>query len=598
MAAKMTTPTGWLRASAVAFALSLTAASADTTATKANERARQQPRVLSGGQQRTAPAAREADAGRLRILGGGRVDEGAARRLGGAPVNLGQRSEANPFSNRRLGGGVLSGGGALGGVNLGREPAGVLGGTRVGPIGQPGQVLGGRNLPGTLRNGGVLGQPGTTITNHGGVLRQPGTTITSPGITSPGITNPGGALGSNPAFTGRVLTGGAPTPGGVLGGNRARPGQEASVRADGNPAVREGPPQVQKPAPQAQKSAPQAQTSRSRAGSALSGRTSQERPAPRQNSAGSVLGGRQRSSNSVTPPTGGVQHSPPLRPSSPARPQPTPGGGLTRDPLVDPGRAIGGDRRNPGLSIGNGNRPGPGRVVGGGDRRDDGLRPDRRSRVGIVLGHGDRKPRFQLRSPRIWVPKVYYPHYRFYPSPVYVTTPIYSWVYSYYIGVPTYIEPTRVIVLNNYQRERVVFADDDVEYYYLTPTSKTSLEEAKDNIRQAWKLGDVDLLLKHLRSDRKVHVFLRGKYSYSVEAEDYRDMTKDALQAIETIGFEWVRTRKRSDTEYVCAARHEFRDKDGDTRSVYASYTLEKFHGNWWVTEVGTAEELTDPIHE
>jgi hypothetical protein len=224
------------------------------------------------------------------------------------------------------------------------------------------------------------------------------------------------------------------------------------------------------------------------------------------------------------------------------------------------------------------------------------MRPVDIGPVGRALGHGDRRPTFHFptRNPRIYVDNVYYRHYCPDPGPFYGSSVVFPSLYTFYVGVPTYIYSQDVVVVDRRSPRVVEIDDDDVDYYYLSPSSKGSLKDAQEDLRQAWVLGDVDLILKHLRSDRKVDVFLRGKYSYSIEAEDYRDMTKDALETIRTVSFEWVRSDRRSDTEVALMARHTFEDKDGERRSVYVSYTLEKYHGSWWVTEVGSAQSVDE----
>lgn len=217
--------------------------------------------------------------------------------------------------------------------------------------------------------------------------------------------------------------------------------------------------------------------------------------------------------------------------------------------------------------------------------------------VSVYLGFGALLPSYHLRLPGVSVSYFYYPYYwaePFYPG--YTVFP--SLYYYYYPFVPRYIYGPRVIVLDRptyiIERRDEVYVKDDVDYYYLSPGLRTSLKETLEDIRDAWVHGEFDLLLRHVRSEGKIHVNLRGKYVYSLTPEDYRDMTKDAVENTDTKSFEWVRTEKVSDDEVIAKARHEFADKDGERRTVYASYRLKEDHGVWWIVGVGSSNRLSD----
>ncbi|MGQ9525448.1 MAG: hypothetical protein ACUVTZ_11505 [Armatimonadota bacterium] len=216
--------------------------------------------------------------------------------------------------------------------------------------------------------------------------------------------------------------------------------------------------------------------------------------------------------------------------------------------------------------------------------------------VSVYLGFGTLFPEYHLRLPGVSVSYFYYPYYAVDPFvPGYRVFPS---LYYYYATVPRYIYGPSVIVLERptyiIERRSEVYVDDDVDYYYLSPGLRTSLKETLDDIRDAWVHGEFDLLLRHLHSEGKIHVSIRGKYAYSLTPEDYRDMTKDAVENTDTKSFEWVRTEKLSDDEVIAKARHEFLDKDGERRTVYATYRLKQDHGVWWIVGVGTSNRLSD----
>lgn len=213
----------------------------------------------------------------------------------------------------------------------------------------------------------------------------------------------------------------------------------------------------------------------------------------------------------------------------------------------------------------------------------------------IFLGFGDLYPRYRVPVTGFSVNYFYYPYYC--EVPVVTGYTVFPSLYFYYGTVPRYVYGPRIIVLERptYVIEREVrVLEDDVDYYYLSPEIRTSLKETLQDIKEAWEDGDFDLLLRHVRAEGKIHVYIRGKYSYSLTTEDYRDMTKDAIEHTETKSFDWVKTENISDSEVVAKAKHVFLDKDGNRRTVYASYRLVKERGVWWIVGVGTSNKLSD----
>src|SRR5690606_2360616 len=140
--------------------------------------------------------------------------------------------------------------------------------------------------------------------------------------------------------------------------------------------------------------------------------------------------------------------------------------------------------------------------------------------------------------------RFYYPFY--YTGP-YMAGFYYSpfWVYGNYF--PTYIYPERVIVVERRVYLRDVVTDDN--YYDVYSDTSSSLQETMDDIESAWTDGDGGLLLRHINDAFPVRILQRGKYEYSLEPDDYRDITKDALNRIDTSDFEWTKVDRKSSDE-------------------------------------------------
>lgn len=181
----------------------------------------------------------------------------------------------------------------------------------------------------------------------------------------------------------------------------------------------------------------------------------------------------------------------------------------------------------------------------------------------------------------IWIgTDFYYPYYYCGPyRPGFYYSPY--WCYDGWF--PGYLWPERVI----YIERRVYLRDvvtDTYDYYGVT----SSLTETLEDIRSAWLRGEGGRLLRHIGDGLPVRVYRDARYEYSVEPEDFRDMSKDAISRVETESFEWTKIQRRASDEVHVVAKHVFRDPDGDRRVVKLSYTLEKAAGFWWITETGT----------
>jgi len=208
-----------------------------------------------------------------------------------------------------------------------------------------------------------------------------------------------------------------------------------------------------------------------------------------------------------------------------------------------------------------------------------------------------------------------YRHYCFDYDPWYS----YPSAYCYYYGLfPPYVRSYRVIwvaqhvgIVYTWVDLPIVIVHRDAEYYsypaypddnyYLSRWRYKSLSSALSEIERAWKRSDVDLLMTYVRSDCKIDVFLKDEYAYTMERQDYFDMTRDAMVNIRTVDFAFYRIRERNHSEIVAYGKHTYYDDSYDgqgnfvpaTRksTVYVSFTLEKDGDLWYVTEVGSSPD-------
>lgn len=156
-----------------------------------------------------------------------------------------------------------------------------------------------------------------------------------------------------------------------------------------------------------------------------------------------------------------------------------------------------------------------------------------------------------------------------------------------------------------------------------------SYQAAFADIARAWTDGDIAPLRKHIRdTDTRVSVFLNKKYSYSIASGDFVQITRDALDRLHTVSFDFTRLRKAKTGDVTAYGAHVYRTgdsqggRDGDTvpfdqngtdaggtnsettspydkagdpavgaeKTVYVSYTLRHRDGQWYIVEVGSSD--------
>ena len=239
----------------------------------------------------------------------------------------------------------------------------------------------------------------------------------------------------------------------------------------------------------------------------------------------------------------------------------------------------------------------------------------------------------------------------------YVQNYTYPSIYSSYYGFPRYLYNPTVIVVSQpycpvYTTSYLPFYPPlyPVTYnennYYFTNEERTrdieaGGERAKDALRnsypagsyqaafadiaRAWTDGDVKLLRRHTRdADTRLSVFLKKKYSYSIASGDFLQITRDALDRLNTVSFDFTRLRKAKNGDVTAFGKHVYRVADsanntgesdtvpfdqngidgtdaspysqsadpasGEKKTVYVSYTLRHKDDKWYIIAVDSSE--------
>src|SRR5205085_9273092 len=82
------------------------------------------------------------------------------------------------------------------------------------------------------------------------------------------------------------------------------------------------------------------------------------------------------------------------------------------------------------------------------------------------------------------------------------------------------------------------------------------LRRAVYDFEDAFRESDITLLTPLTDPGTKLAIFARGHYEYSIEPNDYLDMTRDFMRSSHTTGFEVYKVRYRSSGPYQLFAKH------------------------------------------
>jgi hypothetical protein len=180
-----------------------------------------------------------------------------------------------------------------------------------------------------------------------------------------------------------------------------------------------------------------------------------------------------------------------------------------------------------------------------------------------------------------------YQYYYIYPDPYRV---VYA-PYWYYDPCPPFVVVYRVVYLPPRPHTILVEVPLYVETpYYLERRPPDSQQQLLSDLRAAWMLRDPSYLTRYIRPESYIAIYLDGQYAYSLPAQDYIDMTRDAIRAVRTEQIRFYRVAKRGDTQLVVRGEHQYiDDATGVRRLVYIQYTFEQVDGRWYLIEAGSS---------
>jgi hypothetical protein len=210
---------------------------------------------------------------------------------------------------------------------------------------------------------------------------------------------------------------------------------------------------------------------------------------------------------------------------------------------------------------------------------------------------------------RAYFPRGHY-HFPFYRSG-YVAGAVFLSPFGFYYGIcvpyiaatDCHVFPPSVSFVDEPEYNGVNcigFADTQDQNYFDDPnldSDEPGLVNAINEINETFQNGNVDALVSLIDPNMSVAVYLRGHYKYSLAANDFVDLTRDAIQSTQTVQFTLNMLHQRAPNVFSVSGTNVYRDHSGNSRTVYVSYVLQDISGQWTLTQVGTAPDRIQKYH-
>jgi hypothetical protein len=124
------------------------------------------------------------------------------------------------------------------------------------------------------------------------------------------------------------------------------------------------------------------------------------------------------------------------------------------------------------------------------------------------------------------------------------------------------------------------------------------LNNALSELTETFGNGDIDGLVSLVDPSMRVAIYEQGQYKYSMNSNDFVDLTRDAIQSAQTVSFTINYLHQRAPAVFAVDAQHVYRDASGANRTVYASFVLQDIGGQWTLTQVETSPDVIQNLEQ
>lgn len=185
--------------------------------------------------------------------------------------------------------------------------------------------------------------------------------------------------------------------------------------------------------------------------------------------------------------------------------------------------------------------------------------------------------------------RFYYPHYAFDPYSRRCT--ISPWYY--YPQLPAYILLERIIFIDSH---RCDFDEGDdyrwskYDGYGDRYGSYGELDQAIGDIVDAFERQDSRSLGQVISRSTRVGIWVDGRYSYSLNSDDFYDLMQDNIRGTDTIRYE-IRSVRRTGDGASVTAQHQFNDPWGGYSVVTHRYKLRRDRSGYYITDFQSSRD-------
>jgi hypothetical protein len=136
------------------------------------------------------------------------------------------------------------------------------------------------------------------------------------------------------------------------------------------------------------------------------------------------------------------------------------------------------------------------------------------------------------------------------------------------------------------------FADASTQNFLSDPNldqDEPGLGNALDALTETFQGDDIDGLVSLVDPNTSIAIYFRGHYKYSLPANDYVDLTRDAIGSLHTVQFSLQYLHQRAPGVFSAAGQQTYLDDSGQTQTMWVSYVLQDISGQWTLTQVETS---------
>ena len=149
-----------------------------------------------------------------------------------------------------------------------------------------------------------------------------------------------------------------------------------------------------------------------------------------------------------------------------------------------------------------------------------------------------------------------------------------------------------MIVVDNYPSTN--WTGDDYEW---APGSRTTanavLDDSVQDLVAAFEADDHQAIDRVAPHSGNVNIYVDGKYSYSLKANDFYDTYVDGIESTKTDRYEVVDVKANPNGTARVETKHIYNDPWGNRTYVYHSYFHVKEGDEYVIREFGTSDYRT-----